>query len=333
MPDVVFYNRDFSNTEIPLDLEGVIERYAHAMIGGPKAFTLKVEATADKWSLLNLLRCPVEVIGDDGGKKWWGLVNRVGIPQGKNRVGLGLDNMFNSIAIQYDGGITTTAIDVYSKNEFGEKQRFIDYSSLNRAAAELRRDSYLLQHRIPKDDDDLSGDEQNIVIESLGWIETLGWLYYNNASTTLVDNALQVRDIALACGQFFRGVIVENLSGITSVPKRDGRDTGLTYINQLLNAGSADGQRMLARVDKNRVFHIYKQPAETIECLINEDGDFETLLEEPIEPQNCPNAIWAKLKGVPNTVNRGMTSLGMRFIDSSEYIEFEKTAQAGQNGN
>ena len=132
----------------------------------------------------------------------------------------------------------------------------------------------------------------------------------------------------VACGQFIRGVIVEDLAGFSSVPKRDGRNTGLNYINELLNAGSVNGRRMLATVDKNRVVHIYEQKPEDPELLVNNDGNFETLLERPIESQNCTHAVWAKIKGVPSTVNRGMTAMGTFFVDRSEYIE---TDEEGDN--
>lgn len=326
MPNVVFYHKDFSEAEIPLNLEGVIERYSCSMLGGPESFTLKIDPTSDKWELLKLLRCPVKVIGDDGGEKWWGFVNRVVVPQGKNRVGLGLDNMFNAISIQYSGGVTAVASDAQSDSEFGTKQFFIDYSNLDHASAVIKRDNFLVDHRVPKDEPELSGGDPQIVIECLGWWKTLGWLYYSNPSTTPVDNALQVRDIILACGQFIRGVIVEDLAGFASAPRRDGRNTALNYATELLNAGSVNGRRMLATVDRNRVVHIYEQASELPEILVNDDGNFETLLGSVVESQNCVHAVWAKVEGVPNTINRGLTTLGTFFVDQAEYIETDEAA-------
>lgn len=296
------------------------------MLGGPESLTLKVDPTADKWELLKLLRCPIEAIGDDGGKKWWGMVNYVGVPQGKNRIGRGLANMFNSVSIQYDTGITTVALDAQSVAEFGEKQFFIDQSNGGLSDAEFKRNAYLQEHRYPKDEHELSGGEPEIVIECVGWWDTLKWKYYSNSSTTPVDNALQVRDIILACGQFIRGVIVEDLAGVTSTPKRDGRNTGKNYAEELLNAGSVNNRRMLARVDPNRVVHIYEQPAEDVQCLVNDDGNLETLLGREIEAQNCTHATWARVKGVPHTINRGMTAMGIFFIDRSEYVEREEAS-------
>lgn len=319
MSNIVFYNRDFTRTT-PLNAIVELERYSHHMIGGPESATLHIKQNVDKWELTKLLRCPVEIYGADGGMKWWGFVNRVTVPHGRMRVGVGLDELYNSVSIKYLDGTTTAVLDTQSTTEYGTKQFYVDMSGVSQTEANNYSNTYLSTHKYAVPEIELSGGGGDVVVECYGWWKTLGWKYYSNTSTTNIDNALQVSAITTSCGQFIQGVIIEAYAGVTSNPMRDGTNVGLTYIEELLGAGSSNSRPMLAYVDKDRYVHIYERIAENAEYVMREDGNIETLLGRRIEPEQCLTAAWVRVKDVPDILG-GISAMRPFFIEHAEYIE------------
>ena len=319
MSSIVFYNRDFTGT-ISLDADIDIERYSFHMLGGPDTATLRVHFLAEKWEMTKLLRCPVEIYGADGGIKWWGYVNRVTIPHRKIRVGLGLDELFNSVSIKYSGGTTSANVDTQSTTEYGTKEFLINLGNAGQTDAENYRNTYSANHKYAVPEIDLSGNEDEIIVECYGWWKTLEWKYYSNASETAVENTTQISAIITACGQFIAGTIIETTSGLTTVPTRDGTNTGLAYITELLSAGTSNARPLLAYVDKNRYIHVYERIAETTEYIMRDDGQLETLLGKLVEPESCIHAAWVRVKGVPDTLG-GISAMRPFFIERAEYIE------------
>src|SRR3972149_8343508 len=112
--NVIFYNRDFSNAlPLPASVAVTVERYSHHMIGGPEHAYLRLSLGADRWETMKLLRRPVEIW--DGGKwLWWGYVNKVTVPNGqKQRIGLGLDELYNHVIVSYADGDTAAGSDTH----------------------------------------------------------------------------------------------------------------------------------------------------------------------------------------------------------------------------
>jgi hypothetical protein len=104
------------------------------------------------------------------------------------------------------------------------------------------------------------------------------------------------------------------------VPRRDGSNTGLVYITELLNAGSINARPMLAYVDKNRYLHVYERIAETTEYIMRDDGNLETILGKIIQPEDCVSAAWVRVKDVPDTLG-GISAMRPFFIERAEYVE------------
>jgi len=320
MSNIIFYNRNFSGT-IPVNMDIDIERYSFHMIGGPDTATFRIQPLADKWELTKMLRYPVDILGEDGQKKWWGYVNRVTIPHGNIRVGLGLDRLYNSVKVKHLTGTTADQADVQSVREFGDKEFFIDLSNAPAADAIAYRKTYLKTHKYAVPELELSGGNDEIIMECYGWWRTLDWKYYTNTNTAPVENTTQIKNIITAVGQFIQGVILHDVSGNSSVPTRDGSNTALVYITELLNAGSDNERPMLAYVDQDRYLHIYERQDETAEYLMREDGNLETLVgNKLIEPENCIHAKWVKVKGVPDVLG-GISAMRPFFIERAEYVE------------
>lgn len=324
--NVVFRNKDFT-TKIALPQPVTVERYSWNMIGGPDKAYLQAPNDGDAWELTKLLRCPIEIWGNDGQPHWWGFVNKVTIPHGNRMaVGMGLDAMYNRVMADWstgtDSGTTTAALDQLSENEFGRKAKKLSVQNANETQAGKVRDLYLAEHKYPRPELEFSGGRNYVAIECLGWWQTLDWRYYTNTGTDNVEDTAQISAIITADGQLLGGTVIENTSGITSLETRDGKQTGLSYIKELLEAGTSNIRPLLSRVDVDRYLHIYERAVEpsegTADYVMLPDGNLETNVGAYVPPEKCVCAAWVSVKGVTSPLV-GMTQMRPIFIESAEY--------------
>lgn len=319
--DIVFYERNFTN-KISFDTKTKFEvdRYSWNMKGGPEKAYLHVNAAADRWDLMKLLRCPVEIYGTGGRLNWFGYVNRVTIPSGASMIGRGLDAMYNSVDVYYDGTFLGASSNAVSVTEYGQKEKILSLSNAGTAEATQAQAVYLADHHLPSTEPQLSGGDTKIIIECYGWYQTLDWKYYKNTGTDNVEHTAQITAIEADCGQFISGVIVENTTGLTSTEERDGRNTGLYFINQLLDAGTNNTRPLLAYVDKNRYLHVYERsvvPLDNIpDYLYLDDGNLQTPLGQFVLPEYCVVAGWARVKSAPEALGNTIRPF---YIERAEY--------------
>lgn len=321
---VVFNNRNFIGT-VSLPIQPIVKRYSWNMTGGPEKAYLSFPMGADMWDLFKLLRCGVEIYGGDGRLNWWGYVNRIMIPHGEQRIGMGLDMMFNSVVFTYGSGDsaadTAEAEDTESKAAYGIKEKKLFDSNATQAQAEQARSLYLAQHRFPPTEVEFSGGDGMAQIECYGWYQTLDWRYYFTSGFGDLDTSEQITNAVSSYAQFLAGSIVENTSGISTDSDRDGRQTTLTCINQLLRAGTTNLRPLLATVDPNRYLHLYERAAYPYgigDYLLAPDGNLVTPLGSIVEPEHCICANWVQIKDTPlqNTANANVQAF---FIEVAEY--------------
>jgi hypothetical protein len=91
---------------------------------------------------------------------------------------------------------------------------------------------------------------------------------------------------------------VIDTSGIDVSPSRDGSKTALAEITELLEKGSTNYRRMLARVLENRRVEIYEEPASTASGWIDREGRMYSMYGAPLRDETCPVAMWIGLRGV-----------------------------------
>src|SRR3990172_434512 len=326
--NVIFYNRDFSHTlPLPASVAVTVERYSHHMIGGPEHAYLRLSLGADRWETMKLLRAPLE-IWDEGKCLWWGYVNKVTVPNGqKQRIGLGLDELYNYVIVAYADGDTAAGSDTNSISEYGQKEIRLNNTNATQTEAEQSRGLYLADHQDAREELEFSGGNQEIAVECYGWYSTLGWKHYTDADATNTENTTQISAMVTAAGQFFAGSIIEATAGITSNENRDGHSTALTYINQLLNAGTTNVRPLLARVDRQRYLHVYERSAEpptnAPDYLWRGDGKLETPLGQIVPDKECKTAVWAKPKDIPSTLG-GFSAIGSFFFYLPPYRSLKK---------
>ena len=182
------YQRDFTDLIVPPDLEFTIERYGWSDMGGPKTATIQASGDlAALFELVNHLRAPVEIINDLGEAVWWGYLAELQINTGEINFGVDLETMFNDVAVAYtDQNVRFTTQwsgDADSIAEYGQKEILLSKSDVTEADALQHRDTFLAnaKHPIPTLQFS-SGQDSTATLTCKGWIKTLEWLYYANAT-------------------------------------------------------------------------------------------------------------------------------------------------------
>jgi len=327
-------SRDFSAELATLPLQFTIERYSHSVFGGPKRATIKVTGEEnDLWELVERLRCPVVIYSDLGDAPWWGFVADIQLRVGAWDVGVTIDSMFNYIAVAYaytpegesqSGERRTTAwgSDADSLAEYGQRELLQSVSASSDEHALAARDMILAQKKypIPTIKQATASPAAGATLNCRGWYDTLGWRYYANAGTDLVDTATQISAIVGTHGEFITATDLDTVAGLTTSEYRDGDSSALFEIEEMLKMGTSDFLRMLASVDINRRMRVYEEPANDNRYLLTKQGllyDGET----PLRKETCPVGVWARLKDViPGSVDTSkLADPTVMFIDEAEY--------------
>lgn len=334
--NVVIKNRDFSGRlPLPASLDIQVVRYSNNMIGGPREADLIAKVGADKFDTLSLLRCPIE-IWDEGKLLWFGFINSATIPYGnKQRIGIRLDEMYNYITVAYTDGDTSANSDAKSIAEFGQKETRLSNLNATQTEAQQMRDLYLADHSNIPIEFEFSGGRNDIALNCYGWYSTLGWQYYTDTGTDNIENTDIIKAIVTASGQFFTGCIIEDIANLTSAETRNGHSTALTYINELLNAGTSNTRPLLAYVDSGLFLHIYerkaKPPTDDPDYLIRADGKLITPLARVVPDKECKVGVWAKIQDAPNAL-LGLAQMPPVFIENAEYdASLDKTTYTPAN--
>lgn len=193
---VSYSNRDFTKRAQPM-----LNQSVRAMRWSDLGWCDQAEITSvgnyrDVGDLLELLRCPVEIMDNHGNVVWWGYANSLSYSRGSMRITYSLDTMFNTIKVAYSwvepgtnvvGTRKTTAAttDTDSVGFYGTKELLKSTGGMTDAAALTYRNNLLAQLKYPVgiasgDGASLPAGGTNntaadITIGCKGWIYTLGW--------------------------------------------------------------------------------------------------------------------------------------------------------------
>jgi hypothetical protein len=224
------------------------------------------------WDLADMLRCPVQIIDQDGQFAWWGYVAAVNIDFGQLSFGVNLDSMANRVAVAYadqGSGVTTSSRattdweeDADSVAEYGSFERLESLSDTGSAEAEARRDALLEALKWPVPEIDFGDRGLTGTLTCRGWWHALKRRYYANEGTTDVETTEQIEDIIADVGsEFFTGCVIQDTSGISTNEYRDGDSNAWQIIQDLLESGTAaTAVRLLANVDANRTLEVHQEP-------------------------------------------------------------------------
>lgn len=326
---LTFRWRDGTTIPAPSPFPGLsLRSHSWAAEGGPKRALLTGNPDLGM-DYTKLLRCYVDVQDDEGIPRWWGMVKKIIMPHGNHSLVYSLDRLYNSIRVSYadvaegvaaptDRAITEAAEDPISIAEYGVFELLVSMRQATAAAAVNRRDILLGLYRSPA----LTPEEiqvDKVEIECCGIWDLLVSRYYANTGTDLVATTDQITAIVNAYDQFLLGTTIVDASGLSTSEWRDGDDTCMEVIRDLLNTGTDGGQLLSASVTRDQLLKISARPSPTsVEYYYTRDGELETKGGIPVPPEQCLVNVWAALKDLPPVLG-GISSMATRYISEAEY--------------
>lgn len=228
----------------PANVKLSLESFSRSVLGGPKLAIINATGPReDLYEFLNWLRYKVTITNQIGVNRWWGIVSKVEVYDGKVKAVADIDWMYNRVATAFTTvplgeetiglrGTTDWVEDETSINEMGIRELLDSRGGTNLELAENVRNRILDQTKYPTVffEPNMSGDdEERAVITCRGWWYTLEWMYARIPTSlalgfdtigTLEQNLGEVDVIALA--QSLDTAAAINLQEISIYIKRTG---------------------------------------------------------------------------------------------------------------
>jgi len=181
-----FFLRDFRELLTLPDIQITPTHWGNVAIGGPEYAIL--EATGPEAALWGMvsgagwLRYGVEIYNDLGTAIWWGYVESATLSTPQVSVSVSMEDVANSVAVEYGTGNTGFSENAASVAEYGRKQKTISVGSELAASVSQRQTTELGYSGSPRPVQDIrQNDTAAVTLRCVGWLKTLGWLYYSQA--------------------------------------------------------------------------------------------------------------------------------------------------------
>lgn len=144
---------------------------------------------------------------------------------------------------------------------------------------------------------------------------------------TSAQTSSQVARLVSDFGPLLGATTIQNASGVWSTPERDGESDALREITQLLQTGSANGRRMLARVLRDKSVTITETPAAAASLYLDRAGRLTDTLGLPAPVQACPVGVWLAPRDVV-PAGAPAAPLGATTLFYVEESEYDPSARA-----
>lgn len=110
----------------------------------------------------------------------------------------------------------------------------------------------------------------------------------------VVETTTQIDGLVSSVGEFITDVVIENASGLKTLPYRDGTETALQVVGDLQGKGTSNNKRLLSRVTPKRELVVYEEPSPDSPAgyRLRDDGLLYTLSGQPVPPHTCPVGQW-----------------------------------------
>lgn len=199
---VKLYDRAFGPVLTLPEIRIVPQRWGNIAVGGPEYALIDVYGPeAALWQALDWLRYGVEIYNERGEAVWWGYIEGANLSTPSVSVSISLTDLANSVKVEYGEGATAFSENADSIASYGRKQRVLSVdaalanSANERGAVELE---YSSQPRPVQDIRAVEGAQ--LVLSCVGWLKTLGWLYYSRSEGLLEYTGTGATEQALGLG-------------------------------------------------------------------------------------------------------------------------------------
>jgi hypothetical protein len=137
------------------------------------------------------------------------------------------------------------------------------------------------------------------------------------SATTLQIDTLE-NDIA----EFIVDCTIIDASGVETPQYRDGDNTAKFELEELLNLGTSNNLRLLARILENRWMEVYEEPNVFEEDYSQDvDGVIKDQYDAVVHPSDCPVGVWMKTEStIPSSVDTSkLMNADYLFVEEAEY--------------
>jgi hypothetical protein len=193
MFSVTFENREFGRMTQP-GLAFEVKEMRWSVEGGCDGALIEVGRdrlrAEDPACMGGMLRCPLTIRNEFGQAVWWGYLNTVEQVEGAFVVAHSLDELANKVAVRTTtlapagqaGEVLQTgwAEDLDSQALYGVKERIVERSGLDEAAALQVRDIALAEGAFPAAKMARMGGNKGwgLRLTCLGWVHSLAWRHF-----------------------------------------------------------------------------------------------------------------------------------------------------------
>jgi hypothetical protein len=154
------------------------------------------------------------------------------------------------------------------------------------------------------------------------WAEGAGDMPFRLYANEIVETSQMVQNLLTAYGQFFKGVFVNDPSDLGAESYRSGDTTAAEEIEKLLEIGTINGLRMLARVNYDRTVEVWEMPDEAAPAVeMREDGQLWFRTGVQVAPSFDPTGKWISVEPLLRSVlfTNNFTGSQQFFVDGTRW--------------
>ena len=140
--------------------------------------------------------------------------------------------------------------------------------------------------------------------------------------TGVEEVSAQIQRLLTNAGQFFTRVNIMNTSGVYTNPYCNGEQSAKAVVQALLETGTANSRRLLARVHPDRSVEIYEEPdVADATMTLDSRNVIRTRINEVVPKSQTPYGQWVRLTDIiPASVNTAlMADARTMFVEGFEY--------------
>lgn len=159
--------------------------------------------------------------------------------------------------------------------------------------------------------------------EEDAWIQTTKDMPFRLYNNVLTETSQQLQNYLTDSGQFFSRIFIDSRSGLYAESYRNGDTTTLTEAEDLMEIGTSNFQRLLARVNQDRSVEVWEQPEEPRDPAIEIRSDNKLYYRTgaPVGEHFDPTGKWISIEPIVRGLLQNTSLLGMKnfFCDSMEW--------------
>lgn len=179
---IKLFDRDFRAVLALPDMTITPLRWGSLAVGGPEFAIVQVDGPRAALLLVEVwLRYGVEIFNELGQCVWWGYVESYQLETPTSSSSNSVDDLSNSIKIEYGEAATGFEEDASSVAEYGRKQTVLPVSPALSNSVAQRQATELAQRSEPQPIPGERGEQSRATLYCVGWLKTLGWLFYSRA--------------------------------------------------------------------------------------------------------------------------------------------------------